>query len=108
MPGQVIIELPDGSRYETEYPQIQVEGLMSTEKIMNAIGQLKLRSLTENHELVVSFDAESDRRSGFFGSLMSRGPRETSTGGLEGRKDLLKIEIFKITGEEERECVATA
>ena len=38
MPGQVNIELPDGTRYLSEYPQMTVEGLMSAEKVMNPHG----------------------------------------------------------------------
>ena len=53
MPGQVNIELPDGTHYLSEYPQMIVEGLMSAEKIINPLGELRLTDVTNNHELLV-------------------------------------------------------
>ena len=60
MPGDVTIELPDGSKYKTEYPEMTVEGLMSSEKIINAHGQLHISDCTANHDLTVDFDTERE------------------------------------------------
>jgi len=112
MPGQVNIELPDGTQYQGAYPEIVVEGLMSKEKIMNPIGQLTLKDLTNSYEVVVEFDKERLMRASRF-AFWSR-PQETKTGGLQFRKDLLQINIFKVTAaahEDEqpsKEKVATA
>lgn len=66
MPGQVNIELPDGTRYIGAYPEMIVEGLMSNEKIMNPIGTLSLKDVTNDYELVVEFDSERNNRASRF------------------------------------------
>ena len=58
MPGKVRLELPDGSKYSTQYPECIVEGLMSTQKILNPVGTITLTDLTKDIEMVIKFDAE--------------------------------------------------
>ena len=53
MPGRVMLELPDGTKYESEYPEMQVEGLMSDTKVLNAFGSMKVKDITNNYEVVV-------------------------------------------------------
>ena len=60
MPGRVNIELPDGSKYSAEYPMMEVEGLMSTAKILNVVGTLTIHDLTKNYQLEVTFDCLKD------------------------------------------------
>ena len=81
MPGKVCIELPDATKYEAEYPQIEVEGLMSTQKVMNPVGNLRIKDKTNGYELSVSFDAQKDQRSSGLMSLFSSSPEITATGG---------------------------
>ena len=49
MPGKVNLELPDGTKYLTEYPAYEVEGLMSTQKILNPMGNIILTDLTNDY-----------------------------------------------------------
>ena len=49
MPGKVTLELPDGTKYLTEYPEYEVEGLMSTQKILNPVGKIVLTDLTNEY-----------------------------------------------------------
>ena len=49
MPGKVNLELPDGTKYLTEYPEYEVEGLMSTQKILNPMGNIVLTDLTNEY-----------------------------------------------------------
>ena len=58
MPGKVILELPDGTNYRTEYPECEVEGLMSTQKILNPLGNIILTDMTNGYEMEILFDAE--------------------------------------------------
>ena len=99
MPGKVTIELPDATKYETEYPQIEVSGLMSTQKVLNPVGTLSIKDLTNNYELKVTFDAEQGQRSSGVMSFFSSTPEVGETGGEQYRRDLLTVEIFKL-GEE--------
>ena len=99
MPGRVTLELPDGTKYDLQNPQCEVEGLMKDQKILNTIENLSIRDLTNNYELVLTFDAEQDQRTTGFFSIFTKSPQPTKTGGLEFRRDLLKIEIFKIEEE---------
>ena len=100
MPGRVSIELPDGSKYQSEYPQLTVEGLMSSEKVINPHGELRITDQTSNHQLVVDFDTERDRRSSGIMGFFKKGPPMTETGGLEHRKDLVTLTISKIEDDE--------
>lgn len=99
MPGRVILDLPDGTRYSTQYPQCEVEGLMSTQKILNWLGKIVLTDETNGFQLQVTFDAEKKKRSSGFFSMFSSSPRVTETGGLQNRKDLIIIEIFQLADE---------
>ena len=68
-----------------------VEGLMAAQKILNAVESVKVVDHTSNHELLVTFDAQADQRSGRFMSMFSSSPQVTETGGLQYRRDLLTM-----------------
>ena len=91
MPGKVTLELPDKTIYETEYPMSEVNGLMSDVKIFTPIGEIKLRDLTNDYELKVTFDAKKDRRSTGFLGLFKSTPLRMKTGATEHRRDLVEI-----------------
>lgn len=93
MPGSVSIELPDGTRYSTQFPLLIVEGLMSTEKVISPHGELRIADVTNNYDLIVDFDCEADKRSRGVMGYFKKGPKETDTGGLQHRKDLLNITV---------------
>jgi hypothetical protein len=96
MPGRVTIDLPDGSKYTAEYPMMEVEGLMSTAKVLNVVGSLTIRDLTKNYLLEVDFDSLRDqRRSGLIG-FFTKKPDMIKNGSSPHRRDLLHIEISKI------------
>ena len=82
MPGKVNLELPDGTKYITEYPEYEVEGLMSQQKILNPMGNIVLTDLTNEYQMEILFDAEEKKRSTGILSIFSSGPRMTETGGL--------------------------
>ena len=77
---------------------MSVEGLMSTEKVISPHGELRIADETNKYDLVVQFDCESDKRSGRVMSMFKKGPKVTETGGLEHRKDLVKITIRRLLG----------
>jgi len=66
---------------------------MSTEKVISPHGELRIADVTNNYDLVVDFDCEADKRSRGVMGYFKKGPKETDTGGLEHRKDLLKITV---------------
>ena len=96
MPGKVRLELPDGTKYSSMYPECIVEGLMSTQKILNPIGAITLTDLTNDIEMEIKFDAEEDKRSSGIMSFFSSSPQMTETGGLEFRRDLISILIYQL------------
>ena len=57
MPGKITLELSDGTSYEMEYPQMEVEGLLSDVKVLNPIGAITVKDNTNNLKVVVKFDA---------------------------------------------------
>jgi len=48
---------------------------MSSEKIINAHGELRIADLDGKHDLVVDFDAERDSRSSGIRGFFSRTPK---------------------------------
>ena len=57
MPGKINLELPDGTVYDMEYPQMEVEGLLSDVKVLNPIGAITVKDNTNNLKVIVKFDA---------------------------------------------------
>ena len=78
---------------------------MSTQKILNPLGSITLTDLTNNYEMELEFDAEKNKRSTGISAFFSMPPSMTETGGLQFRKDLISIQIFKLetSGEGEEE-----
>ena len=108
MPGKVTIKLPDDTTYELEYPQVEVDGLMSTQKVLNPFGEVVIKDITNDYQLTIRFDAMKDQRSsGLMSMIWSSTPEVEATGGQKFRRDLLTIEIEKINTEtEEKEIVS--
>ena len=57
MPGKINLELTDGTVYDMEYPQMEVEGLLSDVKVLNPIGAITVKDNTNNLKVIVKFDA---------------------------------------------------
>lgn len=111
MPGRINLELPDGTIYDMEYPQMEVEGLLSDTKVLNAIGAITIKDTTNNLKVVVKFDAQGEERgSGIIGFFTGPSQVETETGGLTYRRDLLAINLMRTNGDdaENEEQVAAA
>ena len=53
MPGRISLELPDGTKYESENPSHEVEGLMSDTKVLNAFGEMNVKDMTNGYETIV-------------------------------------------------------
>ena len=103
-PGKVTLELPDKTTYIAEYPHFEVEGLLTTTKILSAKGEMILRDLTNNYECKATFDVAEKKRTTGFMSFFTANPQKTIAGASEFRKDLMQIEILQINqGEENRE-----
>ncbi len=56
MPGKIVLELPDGASYQMEYPQMEVEGLLSDEKLLNPLGAITIKDTTNNLKVICKFD----------------------------------------------------
>ena len=111
MPGKITLELPDGTVYDMEYPQMEVEGLLSDTKVLNAIGAITVKDKTNNLKVIVKFDAQGEERgSGIIGFFTGPSQEETATGGLTFRRDLLAINLVRTNGDdaEDGEQVASA
>lgn len=59
-PGKLRLTLPDATKYEFECADYLMEGLMSKEKIMTALGTVKCFDLTNKLASVVTFDPQKD------------------------------------------------
>lgn len=47
-PGIVTIELPDGNKYESMFPTVEMDGLMGNEKVLNPVETFNIKDLTNN------------------------------------------------------------
>ena len=82
---------------------------MSTQKVMNPVGNLTIKDVTNGYDLTVTFDAQKEQRSSGLMSFFSGSPEVTETGGEQFRRDLLTVEIHKVQEEGgERELVSKA
>jgi hypothetical protein len=70
---------------------------LSDVKIYTPIGEITWKDLTNDYELKVTFDAKKDRRSNGFMGLFKSAPKKLETGATEHRRDLLDIEISKVS-----------
>ena len=87
---------------------MEVEGLLSDTKVLNAIGAITVKDTTNNLKVVVKFDAQGEERgSGIIGFFTGPSQEETATGGLTFRRDLLTINLVRTNGDDE-EQVASA
>jgi hypothetical protein len=75
-----------------------MEGLLSSEKIMMAVGRCRVWDLKNKLVAVITFDANKENRYSFFTSfIMGSGNYvDASTGVSPNRKDLVRIDIHKL------------
>lgn len=103
-PGKLRLTLPDGTKYEFECVDLNMEGLMSKEKVMTAVGTVKCFDLTNKLVSVVTFDPQKDQRYSYMSSfIFGTDVMDKDTGVAENRKDLLSIDIHKMNVEEEKD-----
>lgn len=103
MPGKYRIRLPDGTQYTSSLPSAEVTGLMSTFKNLNMIGEHEIVDQTNNYMVRTTFDNQKgNRNEGYNLTRLWKGSDTKDKNGLyTNRRDLLKIEVYKLSEEAE-------
>ena len=97
-PGALRLETNDGNVYHYECTNYDIEGLMGKDKVMMAVGKVRVFDLKNKMVSVITFDAQKDQRYGYLSSfVMGTGDYvDPKTNVSPHRKDLVSIEIHTL------------
>lgn len=104
-PGKIELELPDGTKYALEQPKCTIEGIMSAQKVLNVVDEMELRDLTNLFSARVSFDAQKSKRTTGMMRFVKGSDKVGKDGVYQNRKDLINVEIIKLSEDAESEVV---
>lgn len=97
-PGSIWMKTGNGNVYYYECNNYDIEGIMGSEKILMAVGNVRVFDLTNKLVGVINFDADKDARYGYISSfIMGTGDKiDPLTGVSPHRKDLVRIDIHQL------------
>lgn len=62
--GIFILEFPDGDKYEWEFPDAVVRGLVHGDRVVRAAGKVKIQNVAKNKEICVHLAPKKDKKLG--------------------------------------------
>ena len=103
-PGHIYFKSAEGHIYYFECANFDLEGVMGTDKVLCAVGSVRIFDLTNKLVSVIHFDAHKDARNGMITSLFlgSGDAIDPLTGVSPHRKDLVRIDIHQLLIENEK------
>ena len=107
-PGKMTLDLPDGTQYNMEQAKCEIDGLTSSQKNLNLVGEIELRDMTNMLVARVEFDAQKSRRRTGMMSSFKGSDKKNKDGVYENRKDLLSIEVIQLSEDADSEVVDRA
>ena len=102
-PGEIYFKSGEGHLYYIECPNFDLTGVMGSEKVLYAVGIVRIFDLSNKIVAVIHFDAEKEARNGYISSLFlgSGDAIDPLTGVSPHRKDLVRIDIHQLLIDDE-------
>jgi hypothetical protein len=96
-PGNLWLQT-GGNKYFLEQTSFDIEGLLTSAKVMLGVGTVRIFDLTNKLVAVITYDADKSKRYGYLSSfIMGTGDKvDPVTGVSPHRRDLITIEIFEL------------
>ena len=104
-PGSIWLKTAVGHIYFYECTNYDIEGIMGSDKVLMAVGNVRVFDLSAKLVAVINFDAEKNARYGYISSfIMGTGDRiDPLTGVSPHRKDLVRIDIHELLIDDEND-----
>jgi hypothetical protein len=104
-PGVISLDLPDGTQYKLEQPKCQIDGILTSTKVLTVIEEMELRDLTNLLTARVKFDAQESKRTTGMMRFVKGSDTKDKNGVYQNRKDLLSIEIVQLSEDADSEVL---